>query len=355
MTISCLTPASLAPIVPTNAVNLPASWHDRPGGRGATMQLTANVLRVECSATTALVLPEFTGSALRGALLGAIRHLFCPAPANTDCAPCPLAGVCPVNRLIATTDADAVRGEEAPRPYVLRPVEAAGRSLAAGEPFTFGMTLIGDAANAFPYVLQALFGMGEAGFGRKDRAPGRFQVERVVALNPCIAAEQTVYQRGRSAVFAPALPINQASISAAVSLWPADNLTLELRSPLRLVAGGALVRQVSMEVLMRRLLRRLTDLSTHFSPEPLQAGFAALLKTAAAVELVDDTTEWLDLESYSGRSGRRTPIGGLTGRLRYRGDLRPLLPYLGWLPVVGLGKDVTKGNGWIEIDGGSRQ
>jgi hypothetical protein len=318
---------------------------------GATsgMGLQAAVLRVECTTTTPLALPFFTGSALRGALLGALRGMFCPAPSTADCAPCPHSGVCPIARLIATTDPTGSRGEEAPRPYVLRPVEARARTLGAGEPFSFGLTLVGDAAAAFPYLVQGLRAMGEAGFGLRERAPGAFQIDRLLALNPFIAAEQAVYQRERGAVYAPALPITSAQIRAAAALWPADQLTLALRSPLRLVQNGQLVRELSMTAIMRRLLRRLSDLSAQFSREPFDADFVGLLARSATIEKTDDRTEWLDLESRSSRSGRRTPIGGLVGRVSFAGDLAPLLPYLGWLPVIGLGKDVTKGNGWIEL------
>jgi hypothetical protein len=313
------------------------------------MELAAHLLRIECRTAAPLALPAFTGSALRGALLGALRGSFCPDGGRADCAPCPLAGVCPISRLIATVDAENARGEEAPRPYVLRPVEAAGRLLGAGEPFRFGVTLIGDAATAFPYLLQGLLAMGEAGFGLRQRAAGTFTVEQVIACNPYIAAEQTAYLRGRATVYAPALPVSAAQVSAYAAGLPGDRLSLELRSPLRLVADGALVRRLTMTVLMRRLLRRLSDLSRLFGAAPLQADFGALLQTAAAVRLVDDRSSWLDLESHSGRSGRRTPIGGLVGRVTYEGPLAPLLPYLAWLPAIGAGKDVTKGNGWIEI------
>ena len=317
-----------------------------------TMALTASLLRVECTTTSALALPEFTGSALRGALLGALRRLFCPAPAGTDCAPCPFSGICPLSRLIATRASAAGRGEEAPRPYVLRPVQAQSRALETGESFSFGVTLIGDALTAFPYLLQGLQAMGEAGFGLRSALggrPGSFVVQRIVALNPAIAAQQTVYEKDRAAVYAPMLPVDHQQITMASGLMSRDQLTLELRSPLRLVTRGALVHELRMAVLMQRLLRRLTDLCAHFSPSPLETDFAGLLQSASGVQTVEDKTHWVDLESFSGRSGRRTPIGGLMGQLRFAGDLAPLLPYLGWLPVVGAGKDTTKGNGWIEL------
>ncbi len=313
------------------------------------MELTVHLLRVECRTTAPLALPAFTGSALRGALLGALRGNFCPDGGRSECAPCPLADSCPISRLIATVDRDGARGEEAPRPYVLRPVEAEDRLLAAGAPFSFGVTLIGSAANTFPYLLQGLLAMGAAGFGQRQRAPGTFAVERVIARNPYIAAEQEAYARGRATVYALALPISAAQVNAYAAGLPAEQLRLELRSPLRLVADGRLVPRLTMAVLMRRLLRRLSDLSRLFGGAPLAVDFAALLSAAEAVQLVEDRTRWLDLESQSRRSGRQTPIGGLVGRVAYEGPLAPLLPYLAWLPAIGVGKDVTKGNGWIEI------
>ena len=154
------------------------------------------------------------------------------------------------------------------------------RTLDAGETFQFGLTLIGDGIVAFPYVLQGLRAMGEAGFGLRQRAPGEFEVQRVVACNPYIAAEQVAYEAGRQTVYAPGLPVKQEQISAYGSMLSSSELRLELKSPLRLVANGSLVRNVSMEIVMRRLLRRLTDLHAGFGSAPLEADFEALLRVA---------------------------------------------------------------------------
>jgi hypothetical protein len=313
------------------------------------MAFAAHILRIECRTTSALALPEFTGSALRGSLLGALRPLFCPDAGRSECAPCPHADTCPLTQVIATIAADNSRGEEAARPYVIRPVVARSRALEAGETFQFGLSLIGDAIVAFPYVLQGLLAMGEAGFGLRQRAPGRFAVARVIASNPYIAAEQTVYEAGRRTVYAPSLPVRQEQISNYAATLSPSEVCLELKSPLRLVANGTLAHHPGMETIVRRLLRRLTDLHAGSGAGQLQADFAGLVQAAASARLLSEETEWLDLESWSGRSGRRSPIGGLVGRLRFGGDLAPVYPYLGWLPVVGLGKDVTKGNGWIEL------
>lgn len=62
-----------------------------------------------------------------------------------------------------------------------------------------------------------------------------------------------------------------------------------------------------------------------------------------------DATRWLDAMISSSRTARATPIGGLIGRIRFSGDMRPFLPWLCWGEVSHVGKDATKGNGWYRL------
>jgi len=70
---------------------------------------------------------------------------------------------------------------------------------------------------------------------------------------------------------------------------------------------------------------------------------------ARAVRLVEDGTRWVELESYSTRQRRATPISGFVGRAVYEGDLGPFLPWLVWGQFVHVGKDAVKGNGWYVV------
>src|SRR5207249_1866640 len=79
-------------------------------------------------------------------LLGAVRDLACVNKAAPSCGACPLHPVCGVSQLLATVEDDGPRGAEVPRPFVVRPSLDGQRQVAPGEPFGFGITLIGEEA-----------------------------------------------------------------------------------------------------------------------------------------------------------------------------------------------------------------
>jgi hypothetical protein len=113
-----------------------------------------------------------------------------------------------------------------------------------------------------------------------------------------------------------------------------------------------LVRRPEFRVLFQRLLERLSALARAYSPTPLAIDFGHLIAQAGAVQLVDDRTRWVELESYSTRLGRATPLGGLMGQATYSGDLSPFWPYLVWGQFTHVGKDAVKGNGMYVVGSG---
>lgn len=318
---------------------------------GALLDLEVYPLRVTCRAVEPVTLPTFAGSAVRGALFGAVRDMACVNKAAPNCAACPLHPVCGVSRLLATVDEEGVRGAEIPRPFVVRPPLDGARTVAVGETFSFGVTLIGaEALQLFPYLALGLRQVGAAGLGRATPRRGRFEVERVVASNPFSGERKTVLRAGDDLVTLPDRPVTASQVEAwCAARGEVQRLTVRLRTPLRLVVEKQLVKRLSFEALLRRVLRRATDLARSYGGGVPPLDFAGLLSQAAAVRTVEDRCQWLDLESRSARQGRHLPIGGLVGAVTFEGDLTPFLPWLLWGELLGVGKDVTKGNGVIEI------
>jgi len=74
-----------------------------------------------------------------------------------------------------------------------------------------------------------------------------------------------------------------------------------------------------------------------------------VMDKAEAMRVVRDETRWVELESYSTRLGRATPIGGLVGRVTFEGDLAPFWSWLMWGQFTHVGKDAVKGNGMYRI------
>lgn len=314
------------------------------------MKLEAHVLRFECTALTEIVAPPFKGSMIRGALFGSLRQDFCLDQQGRTCADCKARQACPVCSLLATADEDSPRGIEVARPCTVEPPLEGQTLYRPGDRFSFGVTLFGDAADLLPYVIIGVRRMGETGVGNRYRAPGRFIVQRIEAVNPISGRTQEIHRQGESLVRRPAMPVTHDLVTS--SCRPLNSLsgaTLELLTPMRLVADGALVKRLTFPVFLRRLLRRLTDLTRTATGGHPGFDHEALLEHAEDVRVAEDRTRWVDVPSYSSRQGRFTPIGGLVGEVTFEGNLAPFAPWLIWGSITHVGKDATKGGGWYRL------
>jgi len=314
------------------------------------LNLEAHLLQFECRALTEIVTPPFKGSMIRGALLSALRRDFCLDQQSRTCTDCRVRQACPVCSLLATADEDSPRGIEVARPCAVEP-PLGGRTLyGPGDRFSFGVTLFGDAADLLPYVIIGVRRMGETGVGNRYRASGRFVVQRIEAVDPISDRTQEIHRQGESLVRRPSMPVtHEIVLSSCRSLNSTSGVTLELLTPTRLVADGALVKRLTFPLFLRRLLRRLTDLTRTATGGHPGFDHEALLAQAEDVRVAEDRTRWVDVPSYSSRQGRFTPIGGLVGEVTFEGDLRPFAPWLVWGSITHVGKDATKGGGWYRL------
>lgn len=311
--------------------------------------LIAHRLRVLCRAVTPMVLPPVRGPVLRGALVQALLADFCPVTGGDACGSAGMAALCPVCALIATAEEGGQHGTEAPRPFTVEPPLGSNGTLAAGDPFEFSLTLFGDAVALLPYLLAGVSRMGMAGIGDRRVAPGRFVAREVWAVEPLRGCQHRLASDDEATIRMPDLPITHAAALQRAGRLPRDVITLELLTPLRLVVDGKLVHALTFDALLRRLLRRLDQLTRGTTGRGLELPFTQLVEAAGAVRVARDETRWLDVSSHSSRTGRSTPIGGLVGRVTFVGELGPFLPWLVWGEIAHVGKDATKGNGWYRL------
>lgn len=339
---------------------------------------TAHRLCFECEVITPLQLNEHTGSAIRGAFYHALWNQFCMNHDAPTCPTCPLVATCPVAFLVSTLDSQSDRGANVPRPYTIQPPladsllppvpsrnwerEGGGRwaraktDYAPGETLTFGLTMFARALNLFPYVVLAIQRLENGGLGKRvaenGGRRGTFRVRRVWAENPLTGERREVLRQGEAMVQVPDAPITNQQI--ADSRWQmADSegqrVTLELLTPLRLIENELLVKRITFRTFMQSLHRRLRQLSAEYSDTPLTFDFRQVMAQAEAVRVVRDETHWVELESYSTRLGRSTPLGGLVGQVTFEGELSPFWEWLMWGQFVHVGKDAVKGNGWYAL------
>jgi hypothetical protein len=320
---------------------------------------TAHRLTVQATAREAVLLNEHKGSALRGALYHGLRNRFCAMLAQgLACADCMLAAACPVCTLVSTLGPDNRLGRDAARPYTIQPPLDGRTCYCPGDALAFGLTLYAGAIRLFPYVIMALKELEEAGLGRRAQENGwrrgTLAVEAIWAENPLTGERAPVLQEGEALVRVADIPITHERVLAEAELLAqSERLRLSFLTPTRLTHRGRLVKpgQVRLDVIMGRVLDRLESLAQHFTDTPLALDYPALIRQAAEARVLADRTRWVELESYSTRQRRATPIGGLVGRVTLAcQDWRPLMPWLVWGQFTHVGKDAVKGDGWYRLE-----
>lgn len=318
---------------------------------------TAHHLRFTVEVQTPLELPPYKGPALRGALFGALRAHYCPAQGD----PGPEhSAICPVCWLMAREELEAERGKDVPRLYTLEPPLREWTRLEPGETFSFGITLFAQAVNLFPYLILAVPEMGRIGVGQKlaenGYRRGRFALQRVEAVNLLTGEIQTILAAGENVVQVPELPVTEVEVRGAASYLAGElhqnggTLSITYLTPTRITHQKHLAKEPTFSPLFHRLLERLEALMTAYSEGSTPFLKGDLLPLADQVRLVDNHVRWMDVQSYSKRQGRATPVGGFVGQAVYQAaEWGPLLEPLVWGQITHVGKNVVKGDGWYRL------
>ena len=341
--------------------------------------LEIHLLRFVCEVETPLKLPTHKGSALRGAWAEALMSRACPQPWVCRGGGCAMPHGCPIAALVGPANEGSIRGKDVPRPYVFEPPIDSRTEYAPRDTLEWSMVLFGKAVDWFPYVVMAVqlmgehgMGMGATGAGGKGQGSGRgkFRLREIWASNPLTGVQQRLFSLSERAVQTPALPITHEQVGLTASHLPTDRITLHFKTPLRLSQD---YRQSDGErklthdlppfhTLVQRLDGRLRDLTTCYANSPVAEanrnpgstiveGWPRLDVEKAGQVAAEGEVVWLDLERYSSRQERRLPMGGLRGRVTYRGELGPFLPLLVWGRFTHVGKYAVMGNGGYEIEG----
>ncbi|MDD3581662.1 MAG: hypothetical protein PHW74_11645, partial [Desulfobacca sp.] len=127
------------------------------------------IFRLTIEARTALHLPAFKGSTLRGAFGQVFRRAVCPIKGQ-QCSGCPLQDRCVYAYIFETipppNDPFLREKYKAPHPFIIRPPREAREDFASGEPLAFELVLIGQAIDYLPYFVYTFMEMGQTGLGK---------------------------------------------------------------------------------------------------------------------------------------------------------------------------------------------
>ncbi len=318
--------------------------------------LTSLHLEFICQATTPVNLGGWqAGANLRGALTNIMHRSACSCPPGQ-----PDPQHCPVCALIVANEHP---GQER-RGYALVPPPMPSEVIRAGERFSFGVGLVGDAQQQLLFFLLAGMEAGEQGVGLgRERGQGRFTLHEVWAVNPLGDERDCIRAAGEALVHEPALMLTHAYVQALADqilqhAWPGEDLACRLElhflTPLRLIEDQHRLKAPDFGLIFEHLLKRIDQLARQYcnaERRPMDE-ILALQAQANEVRLVNVNTRWVDVASGSARLGRKVEQGGLVGNAVYlapRASWRALLPWLLWGKATQLGKMVVKGNGLFDL------
>ena len=283
-------------------------------------------------------LPEYPGSAWRGAFGHALKKTVCIVR-NTPCHDCLLKNACAYSYIFETPPAANTekmrKYTAAPHPFVLRFPKSAIENH-----YQLEVLLFGHGQRYFPYIVHALQTAGQEGIGGQRQ---QFRLQKIDDIST-ENAPQTIYADGNL------LPQHTAQSPAAPAM-PA-HIEIYFYSPIRIkqdnknLAGA----EFNFAAFFGALLRRISLISYFHTDTPLETDFAGLTGQAKTIRFSRQQLKWYDWTRYSSRQQTEMNMGGLIGsvELDMRG-LETFWPYL-WLgQYTHVGKGATMGMGAYRI------
>lgn len=303
------------------------------------------------------VLPYYKGSTFRGVLGHALRNVVC-ALRRQECSTCILRTNCTYAMVFETAHAveqpKGARISSPPHPLVLEPPLTRQTHFAKGDTLTCNLLLFGEINRNLPYFIYAFDQMGERGIGKKTaKGRSRFVLESVTSIG---SKEISVYREEEGQMRLPRHvdplkyeQFNSEEAAASRSQGDESTMSMEIITPLRIIARHAPVARLPFSVLMRSIIRRVTSLLNVYGNGEPDLDYSGLVAAAENITVAENSLQWLDWKRYSSRQDKKMFMGGLTGNITYQGCFSPFQPMLAMAEKVHIGKNSSFGLGKIQF------
>lgn len=298
--------------------------------------------RFEWTVTRAMYLPDYAGSAFRGAFGRALRRTSCMTHMS-ECQHCPLYRSCPYTMIFETPAPmthSLQKFSKIPNPYVIEAPDWGRRSYQPGDKLSFSIVLIGKALYHLPLVIYAL----QKAF-LKDVVHGTANLNGVFCFNSQ-EGEQLIYSPSYSQVLEHSQTLLLSNIFKPMSVAKMRFLT-----PLRIQENGLALsaERLTTDKILMTLCRRLGLLLELQSHSQFIIPFVELKALAQTCEIEKDLY-WQDWVRYSSRQQQKMHLGGVMGSLElsHLPEIFSLFLYIGqW---VHFGKNTSFGLGQYVLE-----
>ena len=303
-------------------------------------------LKIHLRALEKIRLPVFPGASFRGGFGAALRRACCTMD-RQPCQDCMLKTSCVYAAVFETasdhTSHALYQLSDFPRPFIIEPQFPVPEVISAGESFFCHLILIGHAVNYLPYFIYAFSSLGNAGLGKGRE---RFKLDSVeTAMN---TKGKTIFN-GKSQQF-----LDSPQISSFAEFFSEDDknekLSLTFETPTRIKHENILTDDLSFELFMKNLLRRLLLLIQISHNSPWDLDYKAFLNKSKGITKVKSDLYWYDWKRYSNRQKMTMKLGGFMGNIIFQGEITPFLPFIRLGEFVHVGKACTFGLGKYRME-----
>ena len=299
--------------------------------------------RLHWRTLTPTKLPDYAGSALRGAFGHALRRIACMSRHEESCV-CPPEAACAYSAIFAPQARrnGPYRLSQPPVPYHIEPPGWGARQLAPEETWHFDIVLCGRALAELPLITLAFRQALERGIGPGD---GR---SRLLALTwqQADGSGQLIYrpEDGQISPHTPVLP-------RMPPYREIHELTLHFHTPLRLQENGRALppNRLEVPVLLMAALRRASLMCEFHGGGVPDWDFSELKRCAQGIH-GEKSLEWKDWTRRSARQQQNMQLGGVVGEWRLQGELDAFFPALHLCQWLHLGKETVFGLGAYTLE-----
>ncbi|MEN8904378.1 MAG: CRISPR system precrRNA processing endoribonuclease RAMP protein Cas6 [Clostridiales bacterium] len=205
-----------------------------------------------------------------------------------------------------------------------------------GEIFNFGLVIIGKAIEYLPYFIYCFEELGRVGFGKKF---GKYNVLSI----KCCNSNKVIYIESR-------LTENQAVIkNCDFNGETANKLIIEFKTPVKLLQKKKMISDISFEVLMKNILRRISLLSHFHCDRKLELDFTDIINKSKEIITKSSNLKFYDWERISRNTNKPVFMGGFMGVIIYEGELDDFIPFVKAGEIFHIGKGCSFGMGKFEI------
>ncbi|MCX7973803.1 MAG: CRISPR system precrRNA processing endoribonuclease RAMP protein Cas6 [Candidatus Aminicenantes bacterium] len=126
-------------------------------------------------------------------------------------------------------------------------------------------------------------------------------------------------------------------------------LAINFITPTRIKYQDEFISVPEFHIIIRSLMRRISNLSYFHCGETLNINFDYLINQATKIKIDKISINWVEWERFSFIQERRMKFGGFVGEVIYKGDLSKFLPFLILGEYIHVGKGASFGLGLYKI------